>query len=824
MTMRRRIWVAWGVVAALLLGTATASAATARIDPGFGEGGIARTAFPPQVEVESFRELAVAPDGGAITRSSFYESTEIRHYGPDGALGAVESHVKNGEEVEIEKAEAATPDGGRLVAANNGEYASGAVSRFLADGTPDPSFGKGGTSEGLPLQVEAIAPLPSGKVLVAGSGILRPVGTHNEATYQVYVARLGADGKLDKGFGTEGIAKLGSEDKVPDSAALFIAARAGEGAEVVSASAVVGLDAAGKLDPSFGEGGRVAVPGRVAGAAAAPGEALVVAGTKRPGSPKEGRGLGPGDFYAARYTAAGKLDPTYAGGAGIAVLEGAGEATAGAAVFGADGSATVGGEVARPTGCPPGYSCGDTPAIVRFTADGRPDPGFGEGGIVRLSGLRIPAGTDFYEGVVGLAARPGGGVFAIGNGLGGTFLAALTAGGALDSGFAGNGLVVKSGSARSDLNSVATGADAAGDAFVLVGTNSGSGLSEGAALLRYSPDGHLDGSFGEGGKAFAPAWANGLAVAPDGSSFLISSQTGTLTELTPTGALALGFGKEGSVVLTPGEAFDPTAVTALGDGDVLVGGELIEHGGPWPAVLRYLPDGRLDRSFGKGGLRMAKPKGATAREETEVTAMAVDRHGAIVLAGNRLHGCCTQVGMLVRFDPDGDLDRSFGHGGFVETRRGTSGFDGVAFRGGQVLAVASTRHGHRAGELLYAFRADGKADRRFARDGVARVSTRSKPAGGNGAATVLPVGGRIVVFQTGYGDPLVAFSSRGKVERGFTRKLKSLVPRRPGHSEPAEPVVAADGGGLLLAWADYPLGRSAGAMEPELSLRRVLLR
>jgi uncharacterized delta-60 repeat protein len=822
MTMRRRIWVVWGALLALLVAVAPAWAASARVDPDFGVDGIARTAFPPQVEVESFRELAATPAGGAVTRNSFFAGTEIRHYGPDGALVDTEPNVKNGEEVEIEPAEAATPDGGRLVAANRGEDATGAVKRYRADGSPDPSFGGDGTSETLPLKVEALAPLPSGKVLVAGSGILRPVGTRNPATYQVYVARLGADGKLDRSFGEAGIVKLYREAKVSDSAAIYVQGRAGEGAEVVSASAVVGLDASGKLDPSFGKGGKIAVPGTVVGAAAAAGETVLVAGTKQPGPPTELPSLAPDDFYAARYTAAGRLDPTYAGGSGIAVLEGVGAAHATAAVFGADGSATVGGAVARPTDCPPGYACDDTPAIVRFTADGHPDAGFGEGGIVRLAGLRMPVTTVFFLGVAKLAARPGGGVFAIGDGLGGTFLAALTADGSLDPGFAGSGLIVKTGSTRAAVQPVATGVDAAGDVFALVGTSSGTALGESAVLLRYSPEGRLDEGFGEGGRAYAPAWANGLAVAADGSSFVISSEEESLTELTPSGSLDHGFGDEGSVAFSQGRGFEPVAVAALADGDVLVGGGLITRGGPWPTVLRFLPDGRPDPSFGKGGMRMVKPKRARASEEAEVTSMAVDPQGGIVLAGSRLHGCCTEVAMLVRLDSRGRLDRSFGRRGFTELgRRESSGIEGLALRGGQILGVGTAGRG-RSGDRLYAFRPDGVLDRRFGDGGIARVRTKSKPAAGLASAAVFSIAGRILVARPDNGDPLVAFSPRGRVERSYTRELGGLVPRRGGHSKPTGPIVSGDGQGLLFAWSDYLLGDSAQAEEPELSLRRVL--
>jgi uncharacterized delta-60 repeat protein len=814
------------VCVALAFGVAAALARPVRVDPGFGVDGIARTAFPPQVEVEPFREIAAAPDGGVVTRSSYYEGTEFRHYGPDGALGKVEADVKNGDQLELQPPEAAIPEGGRLVGVHTGGEDRDAVSRYLPDGSLDTSFGSAGTSEKLPFEIQALAPLPSGRVLVAGKGVDVPGGARTLPTYQVVVARLGSNGKIEAGFGQEGIAKLHGEDGVEGNTALHVQGRAGESAEVVTSKVVVALDPSGKLDPDFGEKGVVTLPGSAVGAATAPGEALLVAGAKAPGSSAKSREAGPNAFFVARYTAAGKLDTTFAGGTGLAAIEPGGETAASAALFGSDGTLYIGGLITPGSAnCPPGYSCGATPAVVRFTPEGLPDDGFGQGGIVRLSKFAVPLQTEFSDGVEALAARSGGGVFASGTGLGATFVAALGANGSPAAGFGAGGFVTKAKSKRSYVRPEATGVDWAGDVFALIQTDGGTGLGTGAAVLRYTPEGKLDQAFGEGGIAYVASAAEQLAVAPDGSSFVVSSRTSTLSKFTPSGSPDPSFGTGGTAALPAGEVFEPVAVDLLPDGDIILGGGLITRGGPWSAVFRLLPDGRLDPTFGNDGMRMAKPPGARAREETTETSMAVDQRGRILLAGGRLEGCCTENGMVVRFDANGRLDRSFGHDGFVQVGgRKSTEFRALGVRGGQVFGLATSGYGKKFRVLLYSFRSAGRPESHFGNDGIAVV----KPWGGHGdtyeSVAVFSTPRRILLARTGTHNPLVAFSSRGTLERGFPRRPKRLFQRRPKYSEPMGAPAILDGSDLLFAWSNYPVGHTEQGKQSELSLQRVLLR
>jgi uncharacterized delta-60 repeat protein len=834
MTMRQRTRLTCGLALVLMATVMVPGslAAQVRLDPGFGKGGIARTPLPPAFDTELFKEVAAAPDGGVLARAGFFSSGEVDRFGPDGALLAEEMRE---EAVVLQPPETTAADGSRLVGVGPEGEKKGAVSRYRPDGALDTSFGNGGTSESLPFDVEAVAALPSGKVLAAGAGVYSSGGTKSTPVNQVFVARLDATGKLDSGFGQDGIVKLRSKEKVIDQTALSIQGRTGEGAEVVTESTVVALDASGKLDPSFGEGGQVATLGRVIGAGVAADEALLVAGTKPRGpGPKEKAE----EFYVSRYTATGKLDPAYAGGSGIAALSPEGEAQAGSALVEANGSVLIGGLVKpRSAGCPRGYSCDRTPAVVRFTPGGQPDAGFGKGGLVLLPALSVRIGSSSYlYGVDALAARPGGGVFAAGEAEHAAFVAAIRGDGSLDGGFGAGGIVTKSNPQTTLSAPVATGVDRSRDVFVAAQTDSGMWLSEGVAVLRYSPDGKLDREFGEEGVAFVPPGKQALAVAPNGSSYLTSASESTLTKLTPKGVLDPRFGTEGTVDFPLAKRhYAPEAVVRLPDGDLVVAGNLDSRHGSRPAVVRYLPDGRVDRSFGKSGVEVVK---LGRGRQWQVETMAIDRKGRILLAGSapRRHprGCCTQAGMLIRLDADGRLDRHFGRGGGVLAGGGAlTQVNSLALRGNRILAVATFTKFSRladvaAGDLLFSFRPDGRLDRHFADHGVARLLLsphRKRDAHeGEETASVFSTPHHILVVRAGFHGPLLSFSPSGRLERNFLRRTKGLVPRRQTQNVPVSPSATLDGDSLILAWSAFPAHPSGRGLQAEVNLQRLLLR
>ncbi|HTR53728.1 MAG TPA: hypothetical protein VMJ10_23705 [Kofleriaceae bacterium] len=128
------------------------------------------------------------------------------------------------------------------------------------------------------------------------------------------------------------------------------------------------------------------------------------------------------------------------------------------------------------------------------------------------------------------------------------------------------------------------------------------------AVARYTPDGHIDPSFGGGlviaqlPNSTATTYAYGAALAPDGS-VLVAGTAGAQSELaivrfTAAGALDATFGT-GGVALAGAANGYATGVEVLADGRVLAAG------GAMPAtveIARLTSGGVLDPTFGTAGV------------------------------------------------------------------------------------------------------------------------------------------------------------------------------------------------------------------------------
>lgn len=125
------------------------------------------------------------------------------------------------------------------------------------------------------------------------------------------------------------------------------------------------------------------------------------------------------------------------------------------------------------------------------------------------------------------------------------------------------------------------------------------------------------------------------------------------------GSFDRSFGGDGRVVLNlPGEGMWAAAFAMQPDGKIVVAGGI---SGDRALIARYLPDGRLDPSFGTGGLSrhgFALP--------VLVRGVAIQPDGRILLAGQASHPeTGGRSAAVMRFLPDGSLDRGFGSEGMA---------------------------------------------------------------------------------------------------------------------------------------------------------------
>ena len=381
-----------------------------------------------------------------------------------------------------------------------------------------------------------------------------------------------------------------------------------------------GAPAAGdELDPSFGTGGRatLALVGGLAANAVAidPAGRIVTAGGYAPnGNPFDGL-----IWVVARHLASGQPDTAFFGN-GYRVhgtyrcsnddcsLTG----PARAVLPLPDGRVVVGGDD------------GNSYLIARYLEGGALDPTFGEGGWVDG-----PFESDATTLVRGLAAGPGDSVFVLVDRLARTGRAAtfsilrLTSTGEPDGGFGDNGW-------HHEL-------------FAPVVARALLRLPSGRLLVAgYNDYGDSPGSSAQ--CVVAKYWANGAArdnsFGQSGLALFHFDQTGQ---------------------------FDTCLAMALqADGKVVVTGENNEHLG----VGRLLADGTLDDTFNTDGRLVVPAAGDQASQGG--FGVAADRLNRTLVAGAQYSGGGTSAILMLRLLPSGDLDPSFGSAGLVTTTFGTA--------------------------------------------------------------------------------------------------------------------------------------------------------
>lgn len=306
--------------------------------------------------------------------------------------------------------------------------------------------------------------------------------------------------------------------------------------------------------------------------------------------------------------------------------------------------------------------------LARYLPDGTPDPAFGDGGKAEVPfafGGDIAVASDGKILVAGAFYTSFGMLFGV---------ARFLPDGVLDAGFGDHGVVrTNVGGERSEAYSVAVQADGK---IVLAGVSHISFLEKRMAVARYLPDGRLDASFGDGGKSMPYVGiysdeARDVRIQGDGKivvggwcedAFLFSYFA--VLRLLADGTPDLGFGTGGRVVTEFASNADNQChgMELQPDGKILLAGFTSERGTDF-ALLRYRADGTLDTSFGNSGRALTDFDNGSSES---AYALALQGDGKMVLAGTA-RGGGTNVFAVIRHQPDGSLDPTFGSGGKVLT-------------------------------------------------------------------------------------------------------------------------------------------------------------
>jgi uncharacterized delta-60 repeat protein len=373
-----------------------------------------------------------------------------------------------------------------------------------------------------------------------------------------------------------------------------------------------------------------------------------------------------------------------------------------------------------------------------------------------------------------------------------------------------------------------------GDGVLAVGQQ-----DDAVVLVRTDAGGALDPAFGDGGRvrvSLAPdesqrtlfnANVGGAAVLPDGRILVSATRlynsdaTAVLVRLLPNGAPDPSFGTAG--VLEP----DLPAQTYLWEVVVDGGGRIhsiFRTGSFIDGIVRFLPDGSVDRTFGDDGVHayeMSDPDGdGTWTGGMGFAALHLLGDGRLVTSGCSMGRGHEGVITSLRLLEDGRLDPDYGDGGRSDTfAPGPTGFctaaSDVAPDGSLVVFGSGFRRVGHVRPMIGRLRPDGRADQSFGLNGVVYLPSvaNSWVIGGEVLSD-----GRILFVASGVRTnevALVRLLRDGSFDPGFGDCGVATIAHLPG-------ALALDGAGraLLVAGDDDAilLARRHGgrlATEPE---------
>lgn len=629
------------------------------------------------------------------------------------------------------------PDGKVVVAGDSGSSPNRdlTVVRYNVDGSLDTKFGGDGkvtTSINGDDHVSSVAIQPDGKIVVAGFVSGNP-------TLAIRVLRFNAHGALDTTFNSDGIVTtdVPSSQTVPVSSLVIQP----DGKIITAGSVVVRYNTNGSLDTTFGNGGMLtASVERTVSAVLQPDGKIVTSGTLNQ------------DFAVVRYNADGSFDTTFGSG-GIVTTNVQADDWAQSIALQPDGKMVAGGTVAINSR----YALF---AVVRYNPDGSLDASFGNGGKVTTN---IP-----NNGYSAVAIQPDGKIIAVGGAVVGSnvdFVAVrYNTNGTTDISFGVNGIITTNINIYDVANSVALQPDGK---IVLAGA-SGSNttpLDWDFAVVRYYENGSLDTTFdGDGilttNISSGNGYARSVAVQPDGKIVAAGFGVGfTVLRYSADGTLDATFGNGGKVT-TLGHYSAAYSVAIQHDGKIVVGGTANQDF----ALVRYNTDGSLDTSFGNGGIVTTD---ISAGGIDGAYSVAIQPDGKIVAAGIWDWGKYGYGDAVVRYNTNGSLDTTFDGDGVAG---GTLIYAVSLALQPDGKIIEAGYGGFPEGVAVARYNTNGSLDTTFGNGGIVSTDISGSSEGAN--AVSIQSDGKIVVAGYSGNEPnfsfaVVRYNANGSLDTKF---------------------------------------------------------
>lgn len=315
-----------------------------------------------------------------------------------------------------------------------------------------------------------------------------------------------------------------------------------------------------------------------------------------------------------------------------------------------------------------------------------------------------------------------------------------------DAGFGtGGGFIMELSGGHDVVNAVAL----QGDGKVLL---AGHAAPDNFTLLRLNTDGTLDTDFGMDGKfqhKFG-AFESAIGVAVQSSGKIVLGGAGlvkgvnrefAVVRCLKDGTLDPSFGNGGTSTTAISGHYDEQvyAMARHSDDSILLGGYYRDD----LAMVRFLPDGTLDSSFGNEGKVFTPDSSVT---DKQINALAIMSDGRIVAAGQSAGNNNTDV-LVARFLSNGFPDVGFGTAGRTYTAAGP-GRTGDVANSVAVLADGKVLAGGTSGGkfLLLRYTSGGVLDSSFGNSGIATIGFPGAEQKGTGL--VVQPDGKIILTGT----------------------------------------------------------------------------
>ncbi len=329
---------------------------------------------------------------------------------------------------------------------------------------------------------------------------------------------------------------------------------------------------------------------------------------------------------------------------------------------------------------------------------------------------------------------------------------------------------------------------------IVVSTGILDGDNANVGVLRYTPEGRLDGSFGNGGLV---TWDGGngkdcgRSLVMDGNEKIVltgyahngNDDDLLLVRLNRDGSLDDSFGTDGVVFYDNGDRNDYGRGIALQkDGKIVVTARSTGGGTSQALMLRYENDGTPDALFGVNGVVVYESGGGNDGFRD----LALQPDGKIVVSGYTRTALGFEI-LTARFSANGIPDNSFGKSGIVkyDGGNGNAGARGIAIMPqGKIVVSGSNDNGSDLDVVVLMYDENGFPDSGFGSDGV--VVYDGGMGNDNGRRLTLQREDRIVVVGNtlngnDYDALVLRYHADGSVDRSFGSGGVAIIPLSEGN-------------------------------------------